>query len=216
MLGDRLKDMKNKTIKTDQCKPSPLVEKYSKDAQRGPAFDIGFGGGGDAIFLARMGFGVTAIDISETNVAVLRSASETKNISINAIFQDVRKFIFQERRYSIIVAINSLFFLSKRDFETVVEKIKKALRPGGIAIITSFTTGDPMFVKMQKTKEQADERSFRDEEGHSWNFLASGELEGYFKGFSIFFSKEETVQDKGHLGASKPHTHKIASIVARK
>lgn len=208
--------MKNKTVQTDQCKPSPLVEKYSKDAEKGPAFDIGFGKGGNAIFLAKKGFEVTAIDINEISVAALRSASERESLDINVTCQDVRKFIFQENRYSIIVAINSLFFLSKREFGAVVANIKKALRPGGIAIITSFTTGDPMFVKMQKTRERIDERSFEDKKGHSWYFLAPGELKEHFKDFSILFSKEEMVQDIGHSGAPDSHTHRIARIVARK
>lgn len=142
--------------------------------------------------------------------------AKENNLSIKAELIDVRKFRFHPDTYEIIITMNSLFFLNGDDFKTIVENIKKSLKPGGIAIISSFTIDDSLFKKLENTANKIDEQNFQDNTGNSWFFLKEEELKNMFSDFEILFYKEIIAQDSGHKEWPEPHTHSIARIVARK
>ena len=199
-----------------ELKPSPLVARFVKKIQKGPVLDIGFGSGKDFLFLASQGFKVTALDIDKKAVENLEKLEKESGLEIEIKNQDTRQFSFPENYYAGVIVMNSLFFISRNDFLSIIEKIKHALQPDNIAIISSFTKDDSMFTQIQQTRKEKQEREFRDDKGNSWYFLAPKELENLFRDFSILFSKEEQVQDKGHSDSPEPHTHLIAQMVAKK
>lgn len=211
-------DINDKTINMDNLppSPSPLLEHFYDQTPIGAALDIGFGNGRDSIFLASKGFGVTAIDTKKNNIDNLAVVAKENNLSIKAQLIDVRKFEFCPNIYEIIVAMNSLFFLSSNEFKKVVENIKKSLKPGGIVIISSFTVNDSMFKKLERTANKMDEQTFQNKEGNFWFFLEKGELKNMFSDFEILFYKEVVTQDQGHGEWAESHTHSIARIVAKK
>jgi cyclopropane fatty-acyl-phospholipid synthase-like methyltransferase len=203
-------------MEPQELKPSPLVARFAGEMQKGPVLDIGFGNGKDSLFLASQGFKVTALSIDKKAAENLEKLKKEKGLKIEIKNQDIRQFSFSDNYYTAIIAMNTLFFLSKNEFLSIIEKIKNSLKPGGVVIISSFTMYDQMFTKMQQTIKESGEREFQDDKGNSWYFLALNELENLFHNFSILFSKEEQVQDKGHPGSLEPHTHTIARIVAKK
>lgn len=202
-----------------QLNPAPLVKKFFNQAETGKALDIGCGKSDDALFLAEKGFNVTAIDINSNAIENLKTQAEKIGVRVNTANSDVRSFHLEDNRYSIIIAMNSLFFLSQNEFADIIEKIKKAVKRGGIIIIASFTIRDPMFDRMSKSQDffKKNSKTFENKQGNKWYFLEPNELETYFENnFEILFSHEEIVQDKGHNGTPKPHQHAIARIVAKK
>lgn len=211
---------KNRYSKNDiimnNLSPSPLLNHFYEQVPKGEALDIGFGKGNDSIFLASKGFQVTAIDAKKSNVDDLARTAKENNLSINTELEDVRKFEFRPDTYEIITAMNSLFFLSGDDFKIVIENIKKSLKPGGIAIISSFTINDSLFKKLEQTVNKVDAQTFQDGTGNSWFFLKEEELKNMFFGFEVLFYKEITAQDTGHDKWPEPHAHTIARIVAKK
>ncbi|MFH1979216.1 MAG: class I SAM-dependent methyltransferase, partial [Patescibacteria group bacterium] len=115
----------------NKLSPSPLLEHFYNQVPKGAALDIGFGRGNDSIFLASKGFGVTAIDTKKNNTDDLIRIAKENNLSVKAEMIDVRKFEFRQDAYEIIVAMNSLFFLSGNEFKTIIQNVKKSLKPGG-------------------------------------------------------------------------------------
>lgn len=204
------------TTNMNNLSPSPLLEHFYNQVPKGAALDIGFGKGNDSIFLANKGFAVTAIDVKKGNVDDLARAVKENNISIKTELIDVRKFEFRPDTYEIIVAMNSLFFLSGDEFKIVIENIKKSLKSSGLAIISSFTVKDSLFKKLDRTANKIDEQTFQDNTGNSWFFLKEEELKNMFSDFETLFYKEATTQDSGHNEWPEPHTHSIARIVAKK
>ena len=178
--------------------PSPLLEHFYNQAPKGAALDIGFGKGNDSIFLADKEFQVTAIDTKKDNIDDLVRVAKEKNLHISAELIDVRKFEFRPDTYEIITAMNSLFFLNGNEFKTIIENIKKSLKPGGIAIISSFTVNDSLFEKLERTANKIDTQTFQDDTGNSWFFLKEDELKNMFFDFEVLFYKEILAQDSGH------------------
>lgn len=202
-----------------QLNPAPSVKKIFNQTEIGEALDIGCGKGDDALFLAEKRFNVTAIDINSNAIKNLEERAKKSGVHVNTAHLDLRNFQLEENRYSIIIAINSLFFLSHDEFADAVERIKNSAKPGGIIIITSFTVQDPMFDKMSKSADffKKNNRTFENKKGDKWYFLELNELKTYFEDrFEVLFFNEEIVQDKGHYGAPEPHQHAIARIVAKK
>ncbi len=196
--------------------PSPLLEHFYDQVPNGAVLDIGFGNGHDSIFLAGKGFEVTAIDTKKNNIDNLAIAVKENDLSIKTQLIDVRKFEFRPNIYEIIIAMNSLFFISGDEFKIVVENIKKSLKSGGLAIISSFTVNDSLFEKLEGTSDKLDAQTFQyDAESYRF-FLKEEELKKMFSDFKILFYKELTAQDSGHDKWLEPHTHSIARIVARK
>ena len=196
--------------------PAPLVERFSKNIKIGPVLDIGFGNGRNAVFLARMGFDVTAIDVRQKAIDAAKELAKNNGVVVNFLLKDVREYVFPKKHYQAIIALNSLFFLGKKDFYAAIDNIKKTLIVGGIAILSSFTVSDSMFDKIRMENEKVGEREFKSRDGHFWYFLDHDELLRLFDGFEILFYKETLTQDHGHPGWPEPHTHAVARIVIKK
>ena len=107
--------------------PSETILKYVSLAPIGNALDIACGNGRNSRFLARKGFQVDAVDISD--IALNQFTDDDTHI--NVICQDIDTLQIPENRYQLIVNIR---FLDRRLFPM----IKNGLKPGGVLIFESF------------------------------------------------------------------------------
>ena len=206
-----------KKMDTNTIIPSPLIQQFEIQAPRGKAIDIGAGKGDNALFLAKHGFFVTAVEIRKELADTIKKRAEENQIGLEIINRDIKDFIVEENQYSFISAINSLNFFSKQEFLNIIEKIKNGLRKSGICVISLFTADDSLFEKIKSETASEDDGSFRNKAGKKWYFPKSNELRKFFeKDFEILFYKEATIDDKGHKGNMDPHQHAIARIVVKK
>lgn len=202
-----------------QTPPFYLLKKFINDIPEGQAIDIGAGNGHNSIFLAQNGFTVEAIDTNDLKIKALESEAEKSGLKIDAKNVDVRKFDFSQKQYNLILAIQSLVFIKKSEFQEIANKIKNALNPNGIIILSSFTTDDDSFKRFKQTSPEVEENTFQTNNTKQyWQFFKKNELEQYFKegDFDILFYKEQVIQDEPHEGSPQPHNHGIAKIVAKK
>ena len=107
--------------------PSPVVTAFSHFANIGTAADIAAGNGRNANYLAKEGFTVDAIDISEVGLNI----AEKGDPKIRPIRQDLDYYIMEYGRYDLIVNVN---FLNRRLFPYIVN----ALKPKGVLIFQTF------------------------------------------------------------------------------
>ncbi len=194
--------------------PNPFVEKYTPKTKNGQAIDIGTGNGNNALFLASEGFKVDAIDINKNAVEALKERSKELNLELNADVQDVRQFSF-DKKYDVILAIQSLVFMKKSEFKIIISKIKESLNIGGVAMISSFTTADASYTQFAQKREPVEENTFYSEGSKQyWNFLEKDELKNYFptEEFKILIYEEFVKEDNPHEGTPFPHQHGIARI----
>ncbi len=194
--------------------PNPLVKKYASLVKNGWAIDIGTGNGSNALFLASEGFKVDAIDITKDAIDSIKKRSKELKIELNAKKLDVRKFPFN-KKYDLILAIQSLIFMKKSEFKTVISKIRGSLNRGGVAIISSFTTADTSYKQFAAKRKPVEKDTFYSKGSKQyWNFLEKNELKKYFtnKKFRILSYQEFIVKDDPHEGVQHPHQHGIARI----
>ena len=127
MRQDRLKW--NEKYQDQHCadEPAAIVKQYVELAGGKNALDIAAGNGRNALFLARQGFVVDAVDIADTGLA--RFAG--KHPCIQAICADFDNFDIPSGRYDLIVNIK---FLNRRLFPY----IREGLAPGGVLIFETF------------------------------------------------------------------------------
>jgi SAM-dependent methyltransferase len=105
---------------------SPLVVRFAGIARPGIALDIAAGQGKNALFLARRGFRVDAVDISETALTHLAHSP-----GIHPICADLDRFDIPRERYDLIV---NMRFLSRRLLPQTLE----GLKPGGVLIFEAL------------------------------------------------------------------------------
>ncbi len=127
MLQDQSKWNEKYRKKKYPTKPSRIVKEYFSFAYGRKALDIGAGNGRNTLFLARQGFAVDAVDISD--IGLSRFAGRHPNVQ--AICADLDTFDIPPNRYDLIVNIK---FLNRRLFPY----IREGLKPGGLLIFETF------------------------------------------------------------------------------
>lgn len=99
--------------------------------------DIGCGEGKDAVFLARNGYRVSAIDISEIGLEKGRMLAEQCNTHVDFFKADIADYRLTEK-YDIILSSGVFHFLKPELREEVTANLKKFTNEGGIHAINVF------------------------------------------------------------------------------
>ena len=101
MLQDRIKWNKKYRQKKYPGAPSRIVIAYFDLSTGKEALDIGAGNGRNSLFLARRGFSVVAVDISEEGLRQFAGAHP----DLHPICADLDTFDIPGNRYDLIVKI---------------------------------------------------------------------------------------------------------------
>jgi SAM-dependent methyltransferase len=102
------------------------------DHTPGRALDVGCGEGADAIWLARRGWTVTAIDVSEVAVSRAREAADLAGAAVEWVCGDALQTPFPARSFDLL----SLQYpaLPKAAGEPAVQLLLDTVRPGGLLL----------------------------------------------------------------------------------
>ncbi|MDD2448639.1 MAG: methyltransferase domain-containing protein [Sulfurimonas sp.] len=126
MLEDKKKWNEKYSQNEEQGEVSAIVEKYISHANIGIALDVACGTGRNTDFLAKKGFEVDAVDIS--NVALEKVS---KLPTINKIEADLDKYNIAPNKYDLIVNVN---YLNRR----IVSQMKDGLKKDGVIIFETY------------------------------------------------------------------------------
>lgn len=138
--------------------PNVALVAQVADLPPGRALDLGCGEGADAVWLARQGWRVTAVDIS--GVALARAATHAADAGVTIDFQ--RRDLaaaFPDGEYDLVSA-QFLHFWEDFDREKILRRAADAVAPGGILLIESHMDHGP----------------FRHEGGHHVRFPTPDEV----------------------------------------
>lgn len=170
----------------------------------GPALDTGCGDGRNSLFLARCGFEVTGIDLSEVAIARLREEARRQGLKLNLLVGDVRTYPYPPNRYGLVVANTVLDHLEKQDGNLLIEAIQETVIPGGYLFVSGFTTEDPGYQGVTAKSSTAE---------HVKRYFYPGELRDLFTKVTVIRYHEESFLDTKH---GLPHYHSIARLMARR
>lgn len=187
--------------------PSIYLELLLRSEQipPGPALDIGCGDGRNSLFLARCGFEVMGIDLSEVAIARLREEARRQGLKLIALVADVRTYEYPPDQYRLVVANTILDHLEKQEGHQLIESIQQTVMPGGYLFVTGFTTDDPGYQNFSYPKSSTAQYVKR--------YFRPGELQALFFSMTVLRYHEELCLDTKH---GSPHYHSVARLMARK
>lgn len=110
--------------------PSALVLETTASLKPGAALDVGMGNGRNAIYLARKGWKVTGVDISQAAMKQAQQEAAKLKLEIEARAGDVSKMNLGRSTYDLIVCTYVQIVAVDQ-----ARKFIDALKPGGLLIV---------------------------------------------------------------------------------
>lgn len=110
--------------------PSALVLETTANLPSGLALDAGMGNGRNAVYLARKGWRVTGVDLSEAAVRRAREAASRLKVEFDARVGDVEKMALPRESYDLILCLYTEPLAAR-----AARKFIDALKPGGLLLI---------------------------------------------------------------------------------
>jgi ubiquinone/menaquinone biosynthesis C-methylase UbiE len=98
------------------------------------ALDIGTGRGHFAVYLARLGFFVTGIDLSENMISYARQNAACHNLGIDFQTGDAEELEFEDNTFDVVVSRNLLWTLPSPD--KALKEWRRVLKPGGTLVMS--------------------------------------------------------------------------------
>ncbi len=179
------------------AKPNPIVIEAVNILPKGASIlDIGAGIGRNTLYLAGLGFEVTALEPDKQFCEDLRRLITGRNLSVN-IVQDKIEDFQTDAQFDAIVATAVFHFLRTKDqtFE-VINKVKRMTRQGGLSIVT-----------VMLDKEVNNPRPY---------LFQFNELSGYYGDWEIVKYEEVLSKPYSPSDGVEPIRSYVARLIARK
>jgi tellurite methyltransferase len=173
--------------------PSKFVNIILKYITKGKALDLGAGEGRNAIFLAKKGFDVTAVDISQVGLDKIYDWSNKLGLTVETELADLKAFRIRDF-YDLIISNATFHFLAKTHVRKIISQMKQQTKIGGINGISAFNKDNEIWMPY---------------------LFQKGELSKLYHDWDILETKDFTFSDK-HGKNGKIHYHAISIVIAQK
>ncbi len=148
-----------------------FIEKEIRYDKTVRILDIGCGTGRHSIELAKRGYNVTGVDLSESQLQKANEKAATEGVQERVTFQkaDARNLGFDKEFELALMICEGAFPLMETDEMnyTILENASRALLPGGKLILTTLSVLFPLY---HSVKDFLGEHGF-DSAGHSFDLL---------------------------------------------
>jgi SAM-dependent methyltransferase len=115
--------------------PTGFLVDVAKGMKPGTALDVGMGQGRNAVFLAREGWDVTGMDISQVALDEALANADKSGVNIRTEKAAYYTFDFGVNKWDLIVMV---FAWAPVEDPTFVAKLRTSLRPGGVVLFEHF------------------------------------------------------------------------------
>ena len=130
LLWDKVYSEENSRV-TDY--PNRFLAEIVQGRTPGKALDIGMGQGRNSLFLARLGWNVTGVDISDKGIETARQEAQRSNLNMSCVLADFNSYGLGITQWDLIPGIYmGALILSN------AKRIADALRPGGLLVVENF------------------------------------------------------------------------------
>lgn len=114
--------------------PNQLLIESIKGKRPGKALDLGMGQGRNTIYLAKVGWDVTGIDIANEAVDFANTRAKEEKINISTELIPIEQFQFGVNKWDLIVHVYEGCLYDKKR----IQKIIMSLKPRGIFVFEFF------------------------------------------------------------------------------
>jgi SAM-dependent methyltransferase len=174
----------------------PVAYRWKNLGKR-TVLDIGCGRGRHSLFLAELGFDVTATDISPEGIEQLRREAKKRKLEskIKTVVCDMLELPFENKTFDGVLGFHSIFHTDYAGLKTVIAKITDILKKSGQLYITFNSKSNPSFQASDNTviDEYTVIRHFGLEEGIPHTFLDYNDVIDLLKDYRIL--KIQQIQD---------------------
>ncbi|MGQ9801939.1 MAG: class I SAM-dependent methyltransferase [Candidatus Saccharicenans sp.] len=150
-----------------------FIEKELNFDKTRKILDVGCGTGRHAVELARRGYSVAGIDISEAMLKKAREKAQAAGVEINFIKADARALPFQNEFDLAIMLCEGAFPLMETDemnFE-ILKSVTPALKPGAKLIFTTLNGLFPLFHSVKDFLKANQGKNRIEYEGHVFDLM---------------------------------------------
>lgn len=103
--------------------------------------DLGCGRGRHAIPLARRGYRVTGVDLSEKMLTMARDRADREGVSVEWVREDMRTFCRPESFHLCLSLFTSFGYFRDEENQRVLDNVARSLRKGGILLLDLRNAG---------------------------------------------------------------------------
>src|SRR3989344_2942494 len=180
--------------------PNDIVARTLKYKTRGRALDLGAGAGPDAIYLARNGFAVDAVEMSCTGVDRMNRIAKEEHLPLIGHLQDACSFDFFGQ-YDLIVSVLVFNHFADSIARLLIEQMKLHTAATGLCVIETVTkAGD----------------SYRLRAGNGFFYPDPEELRSLFTDWEAIEYDEVLVVAEPKVWLPKQTNNVQAQIIAKK
>jgi cyclopropane fatty-acyl-phospholipid synthase-like methyltransferase len=198
------------------AEPEVILRKFYRRIDRTePVLDIGAGQGRNALFLAREGFTVDAIDTSKVAIETISAIAKKEGLPIRTGQCGIDEFVPETDFYAGILIFGLIQILSWEELGLLLEKIRSWTRKGSLVFVTGFTVADPSFARYSQTCKAIGKNSFAGERGDLRTYLDAGEILNLFSEYEVVHHWEGMGPEHRH-GDSPLERHAIVEAVFRR
>jgi len=117
--------------------PNTFLEENVKTIPKGSVLSLAEGEGRNAVFLAKLGYSVTAVDSSLVGLNKARKLAEANNVEVDIVQADLADYDVGENKWDGIVSIFCPLPSTIR--RTLYKKVMTGLKQNGIFLLEAYT-----------------------------------------------------------------------------
>lgn len=208
--------------------PEPAVLSWAeqlREAGGRRVLDLGCGIGRHTVALARLGFAVTATDVSPSGLATCAAWLAREGLSATLVRHEMERLLFPDCAFDGLIAFNVIYHTTVAGMRRILAEFRRVLRPGGRLYLTFLGKVEQNIARYRADVEVGKCREIepftfvypRDAFGDRYlphHYCDEAELRALLAGFSIddlYLPREEYTDEDGvvHLSA---HYHVQARI----
>lgn len=136
--------------------PNDFLKSVENSIPRGKLLSLGEGEGRNAVYLAALGFNVTAVDSSDVGLEKARRLAAEKSVKLTSVTADLGEYQIQPNSWDAIVSI--FCHVPSAIRVPLHQAVVRGLKPGGVFVLEAFTprqidmkTGGPNLPDMLMT-----------------------------------------------------------------
>ncbi|MBD3233598.1 MAG: methyltransferase domain-containing protein [candidate division Zixibacteria bacterium] len=188
--------------------PTPALKDYvESNTVNGDVLDLGCGDGRNALYMAKRGLRVTAVDTSDVGIKKMMEVAEGMGLGdrIIPICADIVEWEFPKSMFGFIIAITIFDHLQPENVIPTFEKTVQSMSPNGYLFAKAHTIEDPGYKNNGKSSGLSDMINYYFSPDELLNLTGR-----YLK---IINYTEKSTKDETH---GEPHYHAFAEVLARK
>jgi ubiquinone/menaquinone biosynthesis C-methylase UbiE len=122
-------------------KPRPIIVEFVEKEliKKGKVLDLCCGAGTNTVYLAKKGFEVTAIDISQRAIEYAREKAKHANAKINFMIQSFVDLSFGDEEFDFVFDMGCFHHVEIVDRSKFIKGLHRVLKKGGDYLLTCFS-----------------------------------------------------------------------------